>query len=162
MSNRAHRRARRPAYLPDLGMVDWKVVAIVDDDHCQNPGCVHHRHDRPAPDGAAAMFAYTVGLHQRHQLPELYLDADPTDTATFGPCQMSPQLLCETLNDLGSRLVEGKAGPGGYIDVGGTVRGARCVYTFTFGQTCPRDSFQAYQAHPRAFVIPITWTVRPA
>jgi hypothetical protein len=156
-SRKYHRNVQRRHATQRTDSVDWRIAVIVDEDHCVNPDCGHYH---PAPSGPPIVkFAYTIGLHQRHRLPELHLPALPAETPSVGEIQMPTREIGAALNILAGRCVDGDAGPGSVISIGGTVRGQRVSHTFTLGEPGPREPLQAFQAHSAATVIPVSWTV---
>ena len=154
MSN-SRKLYRRPANHIEM---DWRVAIIVDDDHCGvNPSCRHE----PAPhaadiDSAEARFAYTIGLHERYRLAELWCSAISDSVPHH---RLPAELLRDLLNTLAIALVQGDAGPGSSLDFSGSVHGQPVTYTFSLAEPGPREPFQAFQTDPRATVIPVAWTV---
>jgi hypothetical protein len=163
-SRRPHRRNRVRLPHPD-----WRVAIIMPDEPglCSDPGCVHdHDFDHDGAMASAPRFAYTIGLHQRHGLPEICVPNNsihppetPPGWEIFPHLSMSAAELGETMNDLARRWIDGRALPGTAIDIGGTLNGRRIVHTFFFTEPGPREPVQAFQAHPDATVIPVGWMV---
>jgi hypothetical protein len=115
---------------------DWQVLAVIDD------------------DGHEAAFAYTIGLHEGHDLPELQCPARPA--AGAGPDYvLSPRDLGHLLNDCARRCVTGELGPGSRLELAGDE--GRTLLVFRLGAPGPLEAAQAFQAHPDASVIPIGW-----
>jgi hypothetical protein len=148
MSNRPrrHRRANRPA--PRL---PWTIQGVVGDgDRCQAPGC-HHDH---ATDPDFVEFAYTNGLHKLG-LPELYMSCRSVDGDTG-----SIEMVADALNWLAAACVADELHPGDQQRSAACDRhGHTTVYTLGPASGAYRNQLEAFQTHPRAEVIPVTWTV---
>jgi hypothetical protein len=140
---------------------DWIVQSVMPDStSCPCPSCAQGPDERAAAYRRSAMamhlprgalFAYTIGLHEHHCLPELHLPAAPD----VGQRRLSAMNLARILNRLGGMMVAGVIGPEDQETF--TADAGTVVMVFTLGQPGSRERLQADQAHRRARVIPITW-----
>lgn len=138
---------------PSQRTPSWKVN-LIGFGFCEDPDCTA---DHGIEDDPAEAFAYTSGLHQGHHLPELHMPAAP-DGGEGEP--LPYQLVGSMLNTLADDLIGGSVHAGGSVAFEDT-SGADTIIC-TLGEPVPRDDMQAFVAHPRAEVIPVTWTTTPA
>ncbi len=140
---------------------DWTVECVMPDStNCPCPSCARGPDERAAAYRRAAvamhvprgaLFAYTIGLHEHHRLPELHLPAAPD----VGRRRLSAMNLARILNRLGGMMVAGVIGPEDQETF--TADAGNVVLVFTLGRPGSRERLQADQAHQRARMIPITW-----
>jgi hypothetical protein len=152
MSNHPHLRHRsKPKRKPPCRIV------IVTPDACSVPGCEHHHGgDLEAAWQSEADFGYTVGLWTDHGLPELYASASPTpvDSPHFIPQTMDAEGLGGMLEFVVTGYLAGHIGPGRSHTF--DVRNDHTL-TLDLGEPRPRDELDAFQTHPLATVVPVSW-----
>ena len=134
---------------------DWKVNIVVDDEHCHDPGCSHRHAQAGGPPDVR--FAYTVGLHQAHGIPEIHLPAVSAEATEIGA--LPEFIIGQLMNAVAERCIFGHAAPGSVLEFPGTLAGERIAYALTLGEPGPREAVSAFAAHHKATVIPVTWTV---
>jgi len=74
----------------------------------------------------------------------------PPGVEIFAHLQVKSGQFADIMNGLALRCIEGRAGPGMVIEVGGALEGRPVTHTFFFGEPGAREQFDAFQAHPDA------------